>query len=213
MVGAFVGAAQSDWRPQTPSHRVIDDLDAGFAVENDRTADGPGLLGRFRPPTHFDRGLPQFSWLLLGSPDAGWLRQEAPSSWGKYRHTVARAAAADGHAMAVFAAELPGGGEWRLDYHMPFVRQPQRGVRLRGEPQAMVAALGDYDMVLEFGNGERRSIMFDATGAEMGWNDLGRFELPKGQVRLVVSNRTSGDVVLADAIRWRGVAGFASNKE
>ncbi|MDE0421373.1 MAG: hypothetical protein OXK76_10890 [Gammaproteobacteria bacterium] len=218
-VEGYTGSRPSDWEPPKQPGIVVDDLDAGFVVERNGRGDRFRIGDFVSEPPHLkgemDHGIPDYlsALALNGRHDGEWRRQEVPSSWGKYRHTVARAAAADGHATAVFAAELPGGGEWRLDYHMPLVRQPQRGVRLRGQPQAMVAALGDYDMVLEFGNGERRSIMFDATRAEMGWNDLGRFDLPKGQVRLVVSNRTSGDVVLADAIRWRPVAGFASNKE
>ena len=46
-------------------------------------------------------------------------------------------------------------------------------------------------------------VEFDAAVAEAGWNKLGEFDLPGGQTRLVVTNRTSGVVVVADAIRWR----------
>ena len=44
---------------------------------------------------------------------------------------------------------------------------------------------------------------FDASAASIGWNDLGEFSLPAGEVSLVVSDRTSGSLVVADAVRWR----------
>ena len=205
---------------------MVDDLDAGFAVE--RSARSGFRFGNValspRPLTgEMDHGIPNHL-SAVGLGDAGtdgeWRRQDVPSSWGRYRHTVARAGAADGHSKAVFSTELPGPGEWRLDYHMPFVQRLSRGkLRFRRsasstatpwlEPRELVAALGDYDMVLEFGNGATHAVAFDASVAESGWNDLGRFDLPKGPVRLVVSNRASGDLVLADAVRWRPANGLA----
>ena len=199
VVGAFVGAAQSDWRPQTPSHTVIDDLDAGFSVENDRTADGPGFLGRYRPPMHFDRGLPQYSWLLLGSPDAGWLRQEVPSSWGKYRHTMARSAAGDGDRRVLFETDLTS-GRWQLDFHLPLDPLPQLPGESYVDPP-FIGQLGRYEMWMRSAAGDR-PIEFDGSAAAPGWNKLGVFEMDGGRVGVVVSNRTNGRIVIADAVRW-----------
>lgn len=218
----FTGVLPSDWNPPVEQGIVVDDLDDGFVVERD------SRVNRFRVGNivleprllagESDHGIPDYlsSVAMRGSSaayDGEWRRQAVPSSWGKYRHTVARASASDGHARAVFSADLPGAGEWRLDYHMPFVQKAAKGKRRsRGPSTGMLAALGDYDMVLEFGGGERRTVEFDATGAVNGWNDLGRFALPKGPVRLVVSNRTSGEVVVADAVRWRRAAGLAGGE-
>ena len=49
------------------------------------------------------------------------------------------------------------------------------------------------------------SLDFDAGLGEPGWNKLGEFDLPGGLTRLEVSNVTNGQVVIADAIRWRRV--------
>ena len=54
--------------------------------------------------------------------------------------------------------------------------------------------------------GERRKLEFDASAAESGWNSLGEFELPVGEARVLVSDETSGRVVIADAIRWRSLS-------
>ena len=213
----LAGTRPSDWVPAAEPGIVVDDLDAGFLVE--RTARRSGfrigdIVDRPAPPTgEMDHGIPNYrsSWRLNDVRfHEAWLRQDVPSSWGRYRHTVARSSAADGHSKAVFSTELPEAGEWRLDYHMPLVKQSSESkFRSRGQPQALLANLGDYDMVLEFGEGEEQPVAFDASDAEDGWNDLGRFDLPRGPVRLVVSNRSSGELVLADAVRWRPVAGLA----
>lgn len=209
----FAGARLSDWEPPAQPGIVVDDLDAGFVVERGARRSSFRIGDMVREPQRLtgemDHGIPNFetSWGLYDVRfDQEWLRQDVPSSWGWYRHTVARSRAADGHSKAVFSTGLPEAGEWRLDYHMPFVKQWSKGeLRFRGQPQGLLATLGDYDMVLEFGDGEVLPVAFDASESENGWNDLGRFNLPRGPVRLVVSNRSSGDLVLADAIRWRPI--------
>lgn len=43
---------------------------------------------------------------------------------------------------------------------------------------------------------------FDAAVATPGWNAIDILDLDAGQVRVAVSDRTSGRSVVADAIRW-----------
>ena len=222
-VEEFNGIRPSDWRPTEDQGIVVDDLDTGFTIRRDGTGNGLRIGGGAVRPValagEMDGGIPDYlssRAITLGNPvnDGEWRRQELPSSWGKYRHTVARASAAEGHARAVFATELPGAGAWRLDYHLPFVLG-----RTKGESRRILRRMGlmdeqgDYEMTLEFGDGEREVVPFDAGQAEAGWNDLGRFRLPEGPVRLVVSNRSTGDLVLADAIRWRPAAQLASHTD
>ena len=52
-------------------------------------------------------------------------------------------------------------------------------------------------------NGERRPVEFDSAVSTQGWNELGEFDLDAGLVSLEVSNKTTGNVVFADAIRWK----------
>ena len=207
----FAGARPSTWEPPPQPGIVVDDLDAGFVVERSARRSGFRIGDIVHEPSRLtgemDHGIPnhESAWGTYDARvDAEWRRQDVPSGWGRYRRTVARAGTGNGNSKAVFSTELPEAGEWRLDYHMPFVRTRFEGkLRSRGQPREMHSSLGDFDMVLEFGDGEEHAVAFDASGADTGWNDLGRFDLPKGPVRLVVSNRSSGDLVLADAVRWR----------
>ena len=57
---------------------------------------------------------------------------------------------------------------------------------------------GSYDMRIVAAGGET-AVEFDGTAAELGWNRIGDYDLPAGEVRVVVSNQTSGDYCVADA--------------
>ena len=199
--GSLVGVGPSDWRPPTAVGIVIDDLDPGFAVEADGNGGWRGgIMARFRPELRFDQGLPQYYWWSLeGTLGGEWLRQEVPSSWGKYRHTMARATAGYGDHRAVFATELAG-GRWRLDFHLPHDPLQQLPGEGYVEP-SFIGQLGRYEMWLRTAAGDR-PIEFDGSAAAQGWNKLGVFDLQGGRVSVVVSNRTTGDIVIADAVNW-----------
>ena len=131
-----------------------------------------------------------------------------PSSWGKYRRTMAQAVPGDGNRRAVFTADLPTRAGWRLDFHVPDDPLPD----LPGDTFAdfvdppFTDQLGGYDMWLRTVSGDR-VIEFDGSGAIPGWNKIGLFELDPGPVSVVVSNRTTGDIVTDRGPRRRVVRG------
>ncbi len=113
---------------------------------------------------------------------------------------MAGALPGDGGAVAVFAAQLPAPGRWRLDYHLPDRHLPApAGYPVTG--LALFGSLGTFDMKL-VADGERIPIEFDGKVGEVGWNNLGEFEIVSPQVRVMISSRTDGEMVVADAIRW-----------
>ena len=60
---------------------------------------------------------------------------------------------------------------------------------------------GEYDISVEYDD-EVIPIEFDASDANDGWVLLGEFDIPATTVKVRVSNDTTGDLVIADAIRW-----------
>lgn len=87
-----------------------------------------------------------------------------------------------------------------MDYHLPDRHLPA----LAGYPASagtLFGSLGSFDMKL-VADGEQIPIEFDGKAAEIGWNNLGEFEIDSPLVRVMVSSRTDGEMVIADAIRW-----------
>ena len=186
----LLGSQPSSWAPAVEGI-VIDDLDPRFSVE-DRAEDtrrriGAALvdLGRQR---EYDQGLP-----VLTQRAGEWSRVSIATGWGKYRHTVAGSIPGDGSAVAIFAVELPEPGRWRLEYHVP-----NRRLGLWGPSYG---ALGTLAMTV-IADGREVEIAYDGTSADVGWNEVDEFEFVSTNVRLEVSNRTDGEMVIADAIRW-----------
>ncbi|MCY3620367.1 MAG: hypothetical protein OXH68_01480 [Gammaproteobacteria bacterium] len=197
----FNGSRHSDWTPQD-SGIVVDDLDPGFATVSPPRRGFRMSFGDEEDDT--DGGVPEYY------SDAGarlWRRQENPDtvSWGKYRRTLTRIQAGDGEGRASFRAELPTPGTWRLSYHLPG-SSASEGNRFQ-LPSGWES--GDRFGTLDFeivAGASRTPFIFDASTAVSGWNDLGTFDLAAGPVTVVVSDDTTGDIVVADAIRWAPVS-------
>jgi hypothetical protein len=184
----LVGPRASTWRPPVSPDIVVDDLDPGFSVEADEAEAGMRLSagGFFAPPAEMDQGLPLF--VGQGRPPV-WSRWNSPLGWGTYRHTTAGVGSGTGTRRAIFAATLPEAGRWRLSYHVP---------------ATALTALGTYDMTLRTGS-DTRPLEFDGSAAQGGWNVIGEYDLPAGDVRVEVSDRSSGTIVVTDAVRWERV--------
>ena len=182
--------------PPPVEHVVIDDLDPGFRVERQWNWHRR-LLARSYERRELDNGLP-----IQPQRIGVWGRRDMPTAWGEHRRTAVGALPGDDEASAVFQARLPSAGRWQLDLFLP-----DRRVDMRVGQYTywrFFRALGTYQIdVVSAGQSTR--ITFDAGRAAAGWNELERFDFGSGDVSVIVSNRTDGDVVIVDAIRWRQV--------
>ncbi len=212
----LVGARTASWRPPVEAGIVVDDLDPGFSIESPPPS---GLLDRLlayiepeRDPILLDAGIPEYRdasgeaghMPASGVLRPGWSRQAFGAAWGRFRSTLARAVSGDGRECAVFTARLPTAGRWRLSYHIPDLSPRPRYTWQGFSGEWHGGRLGTFDLTLAAG-GEEIAIEFDAGHAAPGWNRLGTFALDAGIARVVVSNRSSGETVIADAIRWHRI--------
>lgn len=213
----FAGARPSAWRP-IETGIVVDDLDPGFAIRRRGTVRrGLERLRSFLAPTglgdHKDPRIPayrQISAHPTASPPSAflgedWSRQEVGGAWGKYSRTVARCVAGDGTKEVAFGADLPAAGRWRLEYHLPDLTQRPRFNTFAATREAFGTWHGGRLGIQHFSlvaDGKATPLELDAGRAGAGWHAIGTFALKPGEVELVVSNRTSGQTVIADAVRW-----------
>ena len=170
---------------------VVDDLEPGFTVMEEVQTGGLRLATRQRSSETMDQGLPVRNG---GRLPGRWSRSVNGATWGKYRHTMAMIRAGNGEKKAVFKTEIPQAGSWDLELHMP---QNIFNARL----------LGTWNLAVVDGNGDRHEMEFDSKSAPGGWNLVERLDLPEGETQLILSDKTDGRVVVADAIRWSPAAG------
>ena len=198
------GVRPSDWRGPDIGI-VVDDLDPGFATVSPPAGWSLGRLDAADAGT-----LPEFG--RDTSQVKRWRRQADVNimMWGKYRHTLARIAAGRGEGSASFTTALPLAGRWRLYYHLPGASLSEghymQGYVRRGNSWRRSAdAFGDMHFKIIHEDDEELEefeVVFDAAAAAPGWNNLGTYDLGAGRVQVVVSDATSGDIVVADAVRW-----------
>ena len=201
----LVGSRPSDWRPPDIGI-VVDDLDDGFA-----TVSPPTGWGLRRVDATGDDALPEFDRYDEALPR--WHRQadENMVIWGKYRRTLARIVAGKGKGKAVFTTSLPAAGRWRLYYHLPDASLSHDHHMSSRSWWKSANAFGDMDIKIIGKDGENDAkeveVPFDAASAVPGWNSLGTYALSAGRVQVVVSDATTGDIVVADAVRWQRLEG------
>lgn len=200
----------SDWNPDLTDSIVVDDLDEGFSTDYIDPRDAmPRIMQLFSgviPEQQYDAGLPVDYMPLPGI----WGRRNSWGSYGAYRKTIARSRPAPDSQQvnAYFAADIPEAGRWQLEYHLPIGtrRQSERegwssGSFMIGISMSFSYKQGEYDISVEYDD-EVIPIEFDASDANDGWVLLGEFDIPATTVKVRVSNDTTGDLVIADAIRW-----------
>ena len=185
------GHQSSNWEPVWSNWIVVDDLDVDLRASSDSKG---GSKTDECSLVDFDAGVPAYSpYQRIGGQ---WSREASRTSWGRYRRTHVRSEPRNGDQRVTFSTTLPNAGTWTLEYHLP------AGVRIttRIDGKPATEGLGTYDMTVTMQDRDAR-VTFDASDAEEGWNEIGRFELNAGDVDVAVS--AVGTLLIADAIRWR----------
>jgi hypothetical protein len=187
------GLEEVSWSLPEEDLIVVDDLDPGFTVVEGKQAKGFRIESRGDKSEVTDQGLPVAP--IFGVP-SNWSRKVDQTSWGKYRHTMAMVKAGEGSKKAVFTAIIPKTGSWNLELYMPLKQSV-----------FMVRKWGNWNLVIKDSNSDQHEIEFDSKSAMHGWNLAGSLDLPKGKTSVIFSDKTDGQCVVSDAIRWSLPAG------
>ena len=198
---AFVEDTQ--WDPDSAGIVIVDDLDEGFSTNFDPASTQlPAFLSFFgvQDPI-LDQGLPRYEGGsgFVRFSFGTWERATFDTAYGRYRRTTARTTKGTGLKHAYFDAQLPTSGKWELEYYYPILN-----VKNRRFDSNITSADGEYDIHI-VQREEKRKVEFDASAALTGWNSLGHFDLEAGTVRVEVSDKSTGNVVWVDAVRWSDV--------
>ena len=182
----------SSWLPPDDEYTVIDNLDPEVEVLSETR---PRALRRVLSWLELVPDLPVVTRAGVQHPLRStpvvlwdsWISTDLWTSYGKYQHN---AWMADYDAPTVrFSVSLPSPGNWKLDYHFPYVYPYWK-------------QHGRYDFILR-DNDVEHQISIDAKGMD-GWVQLGEFDLVGPIVQLdLTPNESEGSMTLVDATRWK----------
>jgi ABC-type transport system involved in multi-copper enzyme maturation permease subunit len=185
------GIEEIPWILPVDDSIVVDDLDKGFETTEEKEEKGLRLKARDKKGKETDQGLPYIATNIAAFPPPGeWSRITETTAWGNYRHTYAVIKPGNGSKRAVFSTSLPNDGAWDLELHMPM----KNGFLNR--------RYGLWHIIVNDSNGDQHKIEFDSQSGIQGWNMAEKLNLPEGKVTVELSDRTNGQLVVADAIRW-----------
>ncbi len=184
----FEGVRPLPW--SDASERIIaDDLDLSFFVEDEFGKSTPERTATAADPWPLDQGIR----INQGNTPDNWNRIPSPGAFGKYRHTYVSVMAGDGDKKATLTSTIPRAGLWDLEVHIPTTST------LRQDDMR-----GTWNMTLTSAAGVEK-IAFDNRAAIGGWNLIGSYELPRGDVLIEITNQTDAIVVRVDAFAWTPV--------
>jgi ABC-type transport system involved in multi-copper enzyme maturation permease subunit len=167
---------------------IIDDLDSGFSITEEEKDNVMRVNTRKNLKVVTDQGLPIGQNYRI--PPV-WSRLESSGSYGKYRHTIAVVEAGEGEKKALFKTDIDRAGQWGLELYIPAKQDIMPG-----------RIWGIYHLMVTDTTGNKHDLRFDSKSAPPGWNLLGNIDLPEGKTTVTVSNKTDGEFVAADALRW-----------
>lgn len=194
-----------DWRPSDPGI-VVDDLDPGFAIDQPaafNSASSIGPLGWLRIPrlqADNDNGLPARANYAYRTGRGVWGRISDDNSYGHFRRTATVTRFAPEIHPVAFSAEIPDTTRWKLEYFVNtnWFRRSSRQ--------------GEYHLEIEHAEATELSKL-SFKDSIYGWNEIGEFELLKGDVNVRVISATDDTPWLyADAIRWVPVSVNRNNR-
>ncbi len=217
--------ADIDWRPSETDAIVVDDLDPNFS-----TVMPDGNKGNFISFRNLFKSSDTNTVYIAGLPVSPeflslneWHREFDPSAFGSYLRTFVLIAGGDQKTAARFTISLPQGGQWNLEYYVPRLAFGPRSSPIqtfssidwyRTRPADPNVPEEHYTITIKDGDTEWDE-KFDIANANIGWNDIGEFELGSTEIEVLVSAWAGNKEVrvFADAIRWSPVSETAENEE
>ncbi|MBN1904991.1 MAG: hypothetical protein JW927_07830 [Deltaproteobacteria bacterium] len=187
-VKGIEGVEEIPWSSPDNPFFVVDNLDEGFevleGVEKKDILNGSRGAGI----NLSDKGFTAWTSYF---PSSEWTNLDLPGSWGKYQHTTAVVKAGEGTKKAIFTGVIHKRASWGLWLHMPEKKSSFPGSKF-----------GTWNLVVKDSVGDQHEIQFHSDAALQGWNQVETLNLPEGVVSVTISDKTDGDLVLADAMRW-----------
>ena len=200
-----------EWRPPEDGTIIIDDLDEGFTVTEQRESPPQffqdlvwlGFAGGFVfPRAEYDQGLRTDIYAR-----SQFMRMTSTRAWGRYRSTSAYVDGDDIGVDAHFKTRLPYADVWTLDYHYPNPWTTFSDTFTGEVPieEAIGTSEPQEGFLIQVSTNDSTELFeMEFPALKQGWNRVGKFELGREDVVVSVktNDRSKTWFVYADAIRW-----------
>jgi hypothetical protein len=165
---------------------IIDNEDKGF--EEHQATSQAYLKSRIKSG---NKNRYKYSRIVNWSPPREWIAVLHSEFYGKYIHSASYTRAGTGERSASWVAKLPE----KASYDVYFYLDKLNGLWRRSNKSP------DYNFVIYHDQGIEK-IKKSSVDAEDGWNYLGTFSFSSDSARIEMNNKTVGDMVFADAVKW-----------
>lgn len=152
--------------------------------------------------------------IRFNRPPNTWKATAQPEFYGKYVLSAYVTGKGNGDRQAIWNASIKETGMHEIYYYIGRMPSRGRGGRQDGGPGGGRPGgggpgggnneqqnEGSYHLTVFHDDGEDE-VIIDVTTAEEGWNLIGSFYLSQGPTKVVLSNETEGNLVIADAVKW-----------
>jgi hypothetical protein len=133
----------------------------------------------------------KYSAIWAWNPPREWRAALRSEFFGNYIHSAYYTRGGTGERSVSWKAVLPERGTYDVYFFMDKVNLTWR--RTNRSP--------DYNFLIYHDNGVEK-INRSSDDAENGWNYLGSFTITSDTAQVDLSNKTIGDIVFADAVKW-----------
>lgn len=165
---------------------IIDNEDAGFSVVS------PGNKGYLKKWVDKNRKeADTYDRLMWWNPPSDWTKIIESGFYGKFVHSAVYAASGDGEIQAHWETPILNPGYYNIYFH--YTPQDQGFRRNRKKT--------DYNLEVRHDAGIDAIIRHDDE-FERGWNLLGSYYLSSDTAVVILSNRSDGNFIVGDAIKW-----------
>jgi len=190
----FDGEKMIDHQIADPDDIIVDNEDSSFEVVNPESKTKlKQFLKKFFEED--DDEYEPFHWYY---PPSKWRAVADVKYYGKYKHSARYTKAGTGESKVVWNAVIPKSGNYDLYCYQSEMPSGHGGRRRRRQKSQIIA---DSYYYVHHDDGVEE-VKLDPDDAEIGWNLLGSYYVSSGTVKVELTNKSNGKVVVADAIKW-----------
>jgi len=172
---------------------IVDNEDSGFILFNPPYE---SILKQMIHANIEEEKEIQYSRFEWWSPPPQWTLIKNAAFFGTYIHSAYYIRSGDGKRHVSWKADIRESGIYDI-----YVYMFNKDNFWRGRRRRQGSMFGEFEYHVKHDSGEE-VVSVSADEAPEGWNYLGSWYLSSGQTEVVLTNKSDGNIIIADAIKW-----------